>query len=109
MSHKQQPSVIRVIIKDVVDFFIVAAVSCIFTFFIYLMLPNFTHIELSIYFFEQLVEVFFVNHGLIFWILLLSFGVTVIYFLLSCLRHQTTLGGMLARVRIVDKKTLAPL
>lgn len=104
-----KPSVVRVVVKDIIDFFIVMTFSFLLTLSIYFLVPTFTKIDLSFYFFEQYAELFFVNPKLIFWALGLGLGVNIIYFLFSTMLYETTIGGLVVRVGIVDKKRLTPL
>ncbi len=99
----------RVVIKDLIDFTVVATMTIAATFAIYGLLPSFARVELSIYFFEQAIELFFINPKLCIWLVGLGFGISVIYFLFCAMLHQTTLGGLVMHLTIVDKKTLAPL
>lgn len=103
------PSILRIIVKDIVDFVLIVSITVMLTFFVYLMVPNFERVNLSLYFFEQLIEIFFVNPKLCQWLLGLGFGVTFIYFLLCAMLFQTTVGGVIARVKIVDRTSLQPL
>jgi threonine/homoserine/homoserine lactone efflux protein len=73
------------------------------------MVPSFIHVELSIYFFEQFIEIFFLNPKLLLWLLGLSLGISFIYFLFCIMLLETTLGGWVTRLAIVDNKKGRPL
>ncbi|HXW52670.1 MAG TPA: RDD family protein [Myxococcota bacterium] len=102
------PSIFRVIFKDVADFSIVIVISFLFTMAIYQMLPSFTRVELSFYFPEQYVELFYLNPKLVLWFLGLSFGVTFIYFLFGVMLCGSTLGGRVAGIVLLKQKELTP-
>lgn len=100
---------LRVVLKDIIDFGIVFVSTVALTFAVYFLLPSFTRVEISLYFLEQSVEIFFLNPKLVVWLAGLGLGVSVVYFLLCAALHQTTIGGVVARVRIVDKTSQKPL
>src|SRR5690606_17294199 len=95
--------------KDVIDFSIVAVATLLATVAIYMLLPSFTRVTFSIYFFEQALEIFFINPKLSIWLVSLGFGISIIYFLFCTMLHQTTVGGLCTCVAIVDKSSQKPL
>lgn len=104
-----RPSVFRIVLKDVIDFLLIASCTGALTIAIYVLLPRFTRLDMSFYFFEQFIELFFVNPRLVGWLLGLGFGVSTIYFLLCSLANQTTIGGLIAGVKLVDYRSKEPL
>lgn len=104
-----KPSVLRIVVKDLIDFLIIFSVSFGMTLGIYYLLPSFTPVVLSWYFFEQFIELFFVNPKLLLWLLCLSLGVTTIYFMLCSIIHQTTIGGLVTGMTMVHQKSHAPV
>lgn len=104
-----RPAVIRVMIKDVIDFSVVFLATTFFTYAVYRLSPVFTPVPLSIQFFEQILEVFFTNHKLVLWALGLGLSVNLLYFLFCLLLSKNTLGGLVAGIKVVDVKTqIAP-
>jgi hypothetical protein len=101
-----RPSIFRVMIKDLIDFLLIVTFTALLTYGVYRLSPIFTPVPLSIYFFEQVAELFFTNPRLVLWALGLACGVSLIYFLFCFMLYQNTLGGLLARLKVVDKKTL---
>lgn len=104
-----RPTVFLVMIKDLIDFSIIASISVALTLGIYQMLPTFTRVDLSVYFFEQWAELFLINQKLFIWLLGLSLGVTIIYFLFCSMLYATTIGGLITGLRIVDNKSSMPM
>lgn len=98
-------AVIRVMIKDVIDFSVVFLVTTFFTYAVYRLSPVFTPVPLSVQFLEQILEVFFTNHKLVLWALGLGFSVNFLYFLFCFLLNKNTLGGKVAGLKVVDIKT----
>lgn len=105
--HK--PSLMRILLKDFIDFAIIFGGTLVLTLGIYVLLPQFQRVSLSLYFFEQALELFFVNPRLFAWLIGLGFGVTIIYYLFCGMLLQTTIGGLVARVVILDRKSQKPL
>lgn len=103
-----KPNLLRVIIMNITDFFIITSISLLLTFAIYLISPKFTPVPLSFSFFEQWLELFFINPTLILWLLGLGFGVTLIYFLFCAMLYETTLGSLMVRLRVMDIKKQKP-
>lgn len=104
-----KPSVFRVIAKDVIDFLVVFFITWILTLALYYLLPSFKAVSLSLYFFEQFIELFFVNPRLFIWFLGLGFGVNIIYYMFCAMLYQTTLGGKVMNIIIVDRNSRSPL
>ncbi len=53
------PAFLRVFAKDIIDFFTIMVVSCLITALVYQVSPQYHAIEMSFYFFEQFIELFF--------------------------------------------------
>jgi uncharacterized RDD family membrane protein YckC len=98
----------RIFVKDIIDFAIVVMTTFALTLSVYLVLPSFSRIDWSFYFFEQNIEVFFVNPQLVLWLLGMSFVVTIIYFVFGNMLYQSTLGGKFMGITIVDITTNKP-
>lgn len=103
------PSIIRILLKDFIDFFIVVLLTALATLAIYYLLPSWKPVELSFYFFEQFIELFFVNPKLMMWFLGLGLGISIIYFLLCAMLKNSTVGCLVARLVIHDQQTHKPL
>jgi hypothetical protein len=104
-----KPAIFLVVIKDVVDFLIISLTTFLFTLGIYYILPHFKSVDLSFYFFEQFLELFFVNPSLVTWFLGLGLGVTLIYYLFSIMLFQTTVGGLLVGIALIDTRSQKPI
>lgn len=102
-----KPSIVRVVIKDLIDFSIVVGITLAFTVAIYFIVPSFADVSLSFFFFEQYLELFFVNPRLTIWFFGLAFGVTMLYFLFCGMLYQNTFGGVLAGIILVDRNSNA--
>lgn len=100
-----RPSVVRVLIKDLIDFAFIASCTLALTATVYTLLPRFIPVTMSIYFFEQLIEVFFVNPRLLLWLTGLGFGISTLYFLVCGLVNIPTLGALFTGVRLVDYRS----
>jgi uncharacterized RDD family membrane protein YckC len=103
------PKLYQIILKDLFDFVFIFLATFILTIVVYALSPVFQGIYLSLYFFEQFVELFFVNPKLFIWLLGLGLGVSMLYFLLGTLAFGTTLGGRLMGIGLVAEKTHQPL
>jgi hypothetical protein len=104
-----KPSVVRVILKDLIDFFMVYFITVSFTLIIYFLSSNFIRIDFSFYFFEQFIEMFFINRTLVFWFFSIGLGVTCIYFVVCFLLYRNTLGGVLSHIAIISKNSQNPI
>jgi hypothetical protein len=62
-------------------------------------------VPISIYFYEQILELFFVNTKLVLWALGLALSVSLIYYLFCFMLYNNTLGGMVTRLEVVTIKT----
>jgi hypothetical protein len=103
-----QPFFLKLFLKDLVDFFCILVLSMTATLLAYYVVPSFETVQLSLYFFEQFLELFFVNPTLIWWLFGLGFGITILYFLFCSMLFNTTIGGLLVRVIIVDGDSPSP-
>lgn len=103
------PSLLRVICKDSIDFAVIVTITCALTLSLYYLLPSFTPVVLSFYFFEQFLELFFQNPSLVVWFLGLGFGVTLIYYLFGAMLFMSSFGGFITSLTMVDRKTNKPL
>lgn len=100
---------LRIFIKDIIDFAIVFAATLVATLIIYFLLPSFTRVQLSFFFFEQNFEIFFLNPKLVLWFFGLAWGVSTIYFLFCTMLHQSTVGGRLMGLVLVDNRTMSTI
>lgn len=103
------PAFLRVFAKDIIDFFTIMVVSCLITALVYQVSPQYHAIEMSFYFFEQFIELFFLNPELLVWFFGTACGFTLVYFLVGALVGNTTLGGALLGLKILDRKNQQPL
>lgn len=98
----RRPSVLRIIIKDGIDFVFIASCTIALTATVYTLLPRFTPVMLSAYFFEQIIELFFVNPRLVLWLVCLGSGLSTVYFLVCGLTNSPTIGALVTGVKLVD-------
>lgn len=95
------PSVMRIMLKDLVDFLLVFSVSLMLAIVVYRQLPAFIPVTMSVYFFEQYVEFLLINPKFLWCLLGLGLLVNVLYVLLFVALLKTTVGGFLMGIRLV--------
>jgi uncharacterized RDD family membrane protein YckC len=101
--------VFRVFAKDLIDFLTVMIVSCAITALVYQVSPQYSGLGMSFYFFEEFIELFIQNPELLVWLFGTACGFTLLYFLVGALIGNTTLGGALLGLKILDQKHYEPL
>lgn len=99
---ENKASLIRVMLKDIIDFFIIFFLSFMLVMFVYINDPAMEKTVLSLYFFEQFVEVFFLNPILLVWLLFFGLIITIAYFTIMIPTLHATLGAFLIGIRIVS-------
>lgn len=101
----KKPSLTRVMIKDVIDFMAIFVLTLLLVSLSFGRFFSWTPVPLSLYFPEQVIELFLRNSALASWWLMMGFVVTILYYPFCLMVNNTTLGGTVAKLKVVQIKS----
>lgn len=101
----KKPSLIRIMLKDVVDFMTIFVLTLLLVTLSYGRFFSWIPVPLSLYFPEQLIEMILRNPSLAPWFLLIGFMVTVLYYPFCLMVYNTTLGCIVAKLKVVQNNS----